>query len=135
MILQVSLCSSGNVAAEIYSGISIKCTHYKVDTCIRRTVWWETDCFALRPSYLRKSLYKADISLKRTLFCTSDVRFIEIPLYLCMFTITKKILSEIYNALLPHISCFRIYAVICLESFWLKRCNVFPNVEFPMKLY
>ena len=45
-----------------YSGISIKRTHYK------RTVWWGTDCFALRSNYLRKNLCKADSSLKRTRF-------------------------------------------------------------------
>ena len=64
-----------------YSGISIKRTHYKADTSIRRTVWRGTDCFALRSNYVRKNLYKADISIKRTLFYTNGVRFKEIPLY------------------------------------------------------
>ena len=44
----------------IYSGISIKRTHDKVDTSIRRTAWQGTDCSALRLNYLRKNLYKAD---------------------------------------------------------------------------
>ena len=65
-----------------YRGISIKRTHYKADTSIRRTVWRGTDCFALRSNYLRNNLYQADISIKRThFFCTNGVRFIEIPLY------------------------------------------------------
>ena len=51
-----------------YSGISIKRTHYKADTSIRRTVWRGTDCFAFRSDHLRKNLYKADISIKRTHF-------------------------------------------------------------------
>ena len=52
----------------VYSGISIKRTHYKADIPIRRTVWRGTDCFALRSNYLRKNLYKADISVNRTIF-------------------------------------------------------------------
>ena len=52
----------------LYSRISVKRTHHKWDTSIRRTVWLGTDCFALRSSYLRKNLYKADISIKPTLF-------------------------------------------------------------------
>ena len=64
-----------------YSGISIKRTHYKADTSIRRTVWGRTNCFALWSNYLGKNLYKADISIKRTLFCTNGVCFIEIPLH------------------------------------------------------
>ena len=51
-----------------YSGISIKRTHYKADTSIRRTVWRGTDCCALRSNYLRKNLYKTDSSIKRTFF-------------------------------------------------------------------
>ena len=42
--------------------------HYKADTSMRRIVWRGADCFALRLSYLRKNLCKADISIKRTLF-------------------------------------------------------------------
>ena len=34
-----------------YSGISIKRTHYKVDTSIRRTVCRGTDCCAQRSNY------------------------------------------------------------------------------------
>ena len=59
----------------------LKRTHYKADTSIRRTVCPGTDCFALAWIYLRKNLYKADISIKRTLFCTNDVHFIQILLY------------------------------------------------------
>ena len=55
-------------AVKHYSGISIKRTHDKADTSIRRTVWRGTDCYALRSNYLRENLYKADISIKRTLF-------------------------------------------------------------------
>ena len=51
-----------------YSWISIKWTHYKADTSIRRKVCRGTDCFALQSNYLRKNLYKADISIKQTLF-------------------------------------------------------------------
>ena len=42
--------------------------HYKVDNSLRRTVWRGTDCFALRSNYLQKNLYKADISIKWTVF-------------------------------------------------------------------
>ena len=51
-----------------YNGISIKRTHHKTDTSTRRTVWRGTDWSALRSNYLRKYFYKADISIKRTLF-------------------------------------------------------------------
>ena len=51
-----------------YSGISTKWTHYKADASIRQIVWRGTDCFSLRSNYLRKNLYKADISIKETHF-------------------------------------------------------------------
>ena len=44
-----------------------------MDTSIRRTVCRGTDCFALWSNYLRENLYKADISIKRTLFFTPVV--------------------------------------------------------------
>ena len=52
-----------------YSGISTKWTHYKADASMRRIVWRGTDCFSLLSNYLRKNLYKADISIKQTHFC------------------------------------------------------------------
>ena len=42
----------------ICNGISIKRTHYKADTSIRRTVWREMDCLALQSNHLKKNLYK-----------------------------------------------------------------------------
>ena len=58
---------TGEKSKRHYSGISIKRTHYIADNSIRRTVWQGTDCFALRSNYLRKNLYTADISIKRTI--------------------------------------------------------------------
>ena len=87
----------------VYSGISIKRTHCEADTSVRRTVWRGTDCFALRSNYLRKNLYQADISIKRThFFCTNSVCIIEIPLYLllnnlhdCTFKRSSSIIQKI----------------------------------------
>ena len=81
-----------------------KGTHYKVETSIRRTVWRGTDYFALRLNYLRKNLYKADISIKRTLFlyqwCSlyrdSAVSW-KSCLNLCVWSWLKDILSLIKN--------------------------------------
>ena len=52
----------------MFSRISIKQARFKSETFIRRRVWRGTGCFALRSNYLRKNLYKADISIKWTLF-------------------------------------------------------------------
>ena len=102
------------VFIKMYSGISIKRTHHKAETSIRRTVWRGTDCFALRSNYLRKNLYKADISMKRTLFLHQWC-----PLY------RDSTVIRIYNILQKTVGS----TVRCQKKWELNHGNVYSELK------
>ena len=107
---------------QFYSGISITRTHYKADSSIRRTVWRGTDCFALRSNYLRKNLYKADISIKETLFLHQCC-----PLYrdFTVFSITWEVWACLtFSIKWNEFSiCWKCFLLLNYRTFWFQEID------------
>ena len=66
--------------------------HYKADTSIRRIVWCDEERIALPCGQAIFSKDEADISIKQTLFCPRDIRFIENLLYFHLKNVLKNYL-------------------------------------------
>ena len=68
---------------------------YKADTSVRRTVWRGTDCFTLWSNYLGKNLYKAHSSIKRTIFLNQWCLLYRDSTVLVLLSKRKKVTQNI----------------------------------------